>query len=114
MSSPANPLPPNPDLAAAYQQAYDALGTAYWDASDIASKDLLHGTQEAIGDIITALDEDAIAGNTAAFTALNAKVKAVNVQLQEIKDSISTITKNIDTASTVLAAVSKVLSLLPL
>ena len=114
MSSPANSLPANPDLAAAYQQAYDALGTAYWDASDIASKDLLHGTQEAIGDILTALDQDQLAGNTNAFTALNAKVKAVNTQLQEIKDSISIITKNINTASTVLAAASKVLSLLPL
>jgi hypothetical protein len=114
MSSPANPLPPNPDLAAAYQQAYDALGTAYWAASDIDSKDLIHGTQEAIGDILTALDEDQIAGNTDAFIAINAKVKAVNAQLQEIKDSISTITKNINTASTVLAAASKVLSLLPL
>jgi hypothetical protein len=108
------PLPQNPDLTAAYQQAYDALGTAYWDASDLASKDLLHGTQAAIGDIISALDADEIAGNTDAFLALTPKVKAVNDQLKAIEASIKQITKNIDTATTVLAAASKVLSLLPL
>jgi hypothetical protein len=108
------PLPRNPDLAAAYHQAFDALGTAYWDASDVASKDLLHGTQAAIGDILTALDQDQIAGNTDAFIALTPKVKAVNDQLKEIETSIKQITKNIDTAASVLAAASKVLSLLPL
>jgi hypothetical protein len=60
----------NADLAAAYQKTFDALGRAYWDASDIPNKDLIHGTQEAIGDIITAFDEEDLAHNTALFLEL--------------------------------------------
>ena len=115
MNTPAiPPLPQNPDLAAAYQQAFDALGTAYWDASDLASKDLLHGTQQTIGEIITALDEQDLATNTAAFLALTPKIKAVNDQLKQIEASINQITKNIETVSSVLAAASKVLAMLPM
>lgn len=115
MSSPAIPaVLQNPDLVEAYHKIFDALGTAYWDASDIESKDLIHGTQSAIGDIITALDEGQIAANTDAFIAITPKIKAVNDALKSIKDSINKITKNIDTAAAVLAAANKVLSYLPL
>ena len=41
-------------------------------------------------------------------------MKAINDQLKEIEASIKQITKNIDTAAAVMAAASKVLSLLPL
>jgi len=115
MNTPAIPsLPQNPDIAAAYQQAFDALGTAYWDASDPTSKALIRGTKDAIGDIITVLDEQDLATNTAAFLALTPKMKAINDQLKQIEASINQITKNIDTVSSVLAAANKVLSLLPL
>jgi len=114
MSTPPPPKPPPNPPKSAPQPAFDALGAAYWDASDLASKDLLHGTQAAIGELITALDECQIADNTDAFIALTPKMKAVNDQLKEIEASIKQITRNIDTASTVLAAASKVLSLLPL
>jgi hypothetical protein len=108
------PIAQPPDLAMAYEQLYDELGRAYWHATDIESKDLLHGTQAAIGDIITAMDEDELAENTAAFTAMLPKVKAVNDALKEIQDRITRITKDIDTASKVLAAVNKVLTMVPL
>jgi hypothetical protein len=103
----------NPDLAAAYQDTFDALGRAYWDASDIASKDLIHGTQEAIAKIITAIDEQDLASNTALLIKLTPKIKAVNTALEEIKDCITKITKNIDTAADVISTVSKLLSLMP-
>ncbi len=101
----------NPDVAAAYQDVYDELGRAYWEASDVPTKDLIHGTQEAIGDIITAYDEEDLANNTALFLKLTPKIKAANKALQQIKDEISTITKNINTATEVVAAISKVLSI---
>lgn len=114
MSSPSPALPQNGDLLDAYQDAFDALGQAYWDASDLPSKDLLHGTQAAIGNILSALDQDELAGNTEAFLAILPKVKAVNHALDEIKDSISRITKNIDTAASVMSTATRILSLLPL
>lgn len=108
------PVLQNPDLAAAYQEAFDALGRAYWEASDIPNKDLIHGTQEAIGDIITAFDEEDLAHNTALFLELTPKMKAINDALKKVEDSITSITRNIDTAASVVAAVSQVLTLLPL
>lgn len=114
MSTPTTPpILQNPDPGDTYQAAYDALGRAYWEASDIASKDLIHGAQEGIGEILTAIDEQDLANNTPAFIALKPKIDAVNTALQTIKDQINQITKNINTAATVISAVSKVLSLWP-
>lgn len=100
-----------PDIGDAYQETFDALGRAYWDASKIEDKDLIHGTQEAIGDIITAIDEQDLANNTAVFIQLMPKIEAVNSALTTIQSQISNITRNINTASTVLSAISKILSL---
>ncbi len=110
-TAPVPPVLQNTDPATAYQATYDALGQAYWDASDLQSKDLIHGAMEAIGDIITAYDEEDLANNTALFLQLQPKIKAVNKALQQIKDEIAAITKNINTATTVVSAISKVLSL---
>lgn len=113
MGTVSTPVVPNPDPGAAYQAAYDALGRAYWDASDVYSKDLIYGAQQAIGDIVTAFDEKQLVTNTELFVQLTPKIKAINTALKTIKDQITTITKNIDTAGTVLSAISKVLSVYP-
>jgi len=102
---------PNPDPAAAYEDVYDALSKAYWDATDIDSKDRIHGSMEAIADIITAYDEDDLANNTALFLQLTPKIKAVNQALDGIKADITKITKNITTATTVVSAISKLLGI---
>ena len=98
MSTPPSSILQNPDVAATYQAVYDALGRAYWEASDISSKDLVHGAQEALGEIITAIDEQDLANNTNLFIQLQPKIAAVNASLQTIQAQISTITKNINTA----------------
>jgi predicted restriction endonuclease len=113
MSTTPSTLLQNPDPGATYQAAFDALGRAYWDASDIQSKDLIHGAQMAIGDIISAFDDQQLATNTELFIQLTPKIKAINTALTQIQKEISTITKNIDTAATVISAVTKVLSLYP-
>ncbi len=113
MNSTVPPVLQNPDPGATYQAAYDALGRAYWDASDIQSKDLIYGAQQAIGDILTAIDEQQLATNTTLFIQLTPKIKAINAALTEIQKQITTITKNIDTAAIVISAVTKVLSLYP-
>jgi len=113
MSTTPPPNLQNPDVAVSYQNVYDALGKAYWEASDIPSKDQIYGTQEAIGDIITQLDEQGIAQNTNMFVQLQPKIVAVNASLKTIQGEITQITKNINTAATVVSAISKVLSLFP-
>jgi hypothetical protein len=104
----------NPDLGTCYQDVYDALGRAYWEASDIDSKDLIHGVQEEIGEILTAIDEQDLTDATALFAKLGPKITAVNKALDEVKEKINQITKNIATAGKVIAAVTKVLSLWPM
>lgn len=110
----ASSVPPalaNPDNVQAYQDLYDALGRAYWDASDINSKDTIQGVREAVYDIITGLDEAQLEANTAKFLIIVPTIKNANDALKKIQAGISDITKNINTAGTVLAAISKVLSL---
>ena len=113
MGSVSTQLAQNPDPADAYESLFDALGKAYWDATTIENKDLLHGTQEAVGDIITACDEQDLTTNTQLFIQLTPKIKAINTALTEIQSKITKITSNINTASTVIAAISRAMSLFP-
>lgn len=102
-----------PKAADAYQLLYDSLGDAYWEASDISSKDLVYGLQESIGQILTAIDQQDLANNTAVFISLGAQIQATNVSLKKVQDSIDSITKNIQTAGKVMAAIATILSLFP-
>ena len=103
----------NPDPADAYQELFDALGRAYWDASDIDSKDMIHGAQESVGKILTAIDKQDLADNTAIFLHLAPQIQATNAALKKIQRDIDKITKNINTSISVISAISKVLSLFP-
>lgn len=99
--------------AAAYKLLYDSLGDAYWEASDVSAKDTVYGLQESIGEILTAIDEQQLADNTALFAAVGAKIQATNDALKKIQGNIDCITKNIATASKVAGAIATVLSLFP-
>jgi hypothetical protein len=108
-----SPIPvfAQPSAVDAYQAVYDALFRAYWDASDMETKDLIQGARDHVYDIITELNEEDLAKNAAAFAALSAKVKEANVALTTIKDQIGRITKNLSTVSSVVAAITKALQL---
>jgi hypothetical protein len=108
-----SPVLTNPDAVTTYQTLYDLLGRAYWEASDIKAKDTIQGARDAIYDILTDLNRAKLDANTDLFIALQPRIKASNKALSKIKDKISSITKNISTASSVIAAISKVLSLAP-
>ncbi len=103
----------NGSLIASYKQVLDLLSSAYWEASDIDSKDLIYGVEQSIGEIITALDTEQVASLTEQFVALKPKIDATNVALGKIKAEVNQITKNIGTASTLVAGISKVLGMFP-
>ena len=112
-----NPLPANlqpRDLIASYQAILDALSDAYWQASDIPSKDLIYGVEQAIGDIITTLTTAQVENLTRQWIALTPKIAATNTALAQIKAQVDKITKNIGTASTLVSGITKILSLFPL
>jgi len=109
-------LPPtlqNPDPADAYKELYDSLDDAYWEASDINAKDLVHGVETEVGEILDAIVQQQLATNTAAFAALGTKITTTNAGLKKIQAQIDDITKNIATAGKVLGAIGKVLALFP-
>ncbi|WP_035354613.1 hypothetical protein [Edaphobacter aggregans] len=114
-SAPADPaaLPPaldSPAAIEAYQALYDTLGRAYWEASDIDSKDRIQGARDAIYEILTDLNIARLKANTALFLALAPKIKHTNAALDKIKDDIAHITRNITTAASVVAAITRALS----
>jgi chromosome segregation ATPase len=100
-----------PETVDAYQALYDTLGRAYWDASTIDAKDQIQGARESIYDIITQLDEAQLDANTAALLALKPKIDDTNTALEKIKDEIKQITRNLNTAATVISAISDVLAI---
>jgi len=108
-----NPVLDNPDPGDAYQALYDALGSAYWEASDISGKDTIHGLQEAVGALIDEIDQQQLKNNTDVYIKLNAQVLATNAALKDLQTSINSITKNITTAGKVLSSITTVLSLFP-
>jgi hypothetical protein len=101
----------DPDTIAAYRTLYDALGRAYWEASDINSKDVIQGARDAIYDILTDLNIAQLQANTTLFLALIPRVRQVNGALSKIQDDITGITKNINTASSVIASITKILTI---
>lgn len=113
---PASSLPPalrNPDIVEAYKALYDILGRAYWDASDLTAKDTIQGARDHIYEILTDLNRAKLEANTALFLALKSKIDDNNKALDDIREKINSITKNISTASSVIAAIAKVLSIAP-
>ena len=109
------PADPNPalqqaDLGEAYQQVYDLLGTMYWESSELTAKDLIFGAREAIGEIIDQIDEQGLKSNQAAMKALGPRFSATNEALKRIQADVAEITKNVGTAASAVAAISKVLS----
>jgi flagellin-like hook-associated protein FlgL len=109
----APPVLQNPDPADAYRLLYDSLDDAYWEASDIQAKDLVHGVQTEVGEILDAIVHQQLATNTALFAAMGVKIQATNAGLEKIQKDIDHITRNISTAGTVLGAIGKVLALFP-
>jgi hypothetical protein len=109
-------LPPalsNPDTVETYKALYDILGRAYWEASDLNAKDTIQGARDSIYEILTDLNIAKLDANTALFQSLKTKIRDSNKALDDIKDKINNITKNIATASTVIAAITKVISIAP-
>ena len=102
-----------PDLGDAYAALYDILSKMYWEASSIETKDLVHGVMEEVGEIIDELDSADLEQNTAAFVALRGRIGDANKALQKIQHDVAQITKNISTASAAVAAIAKVLALVP-
>ncbi len=98
------------DVQDAYSDLYDALNDAYWAASTIEGKDLLHGLAEAVYDIDSQLNVADVKSRDDEFKQLTTSVGIVNAKLQTLQTEIDGIVHNISVATSVVNATVKVLS----
>lgn len=103
-----------PNAREYYENLFLTLKAAYWEASDIDRKDQVATARDEAYDILTALNQEDLDKNTAAFVALSHTVAITNQALKEIQKDIDKITRNITTGSKVLEAITKVLSIAPM
>ena len=119
MTNPPTPPPPTltlplaPPIRAAYQNLYDAYETDIQNTTDVGALEALNASQLDVGNILTKDDEYRLAANTALYTALLQQINSTNVDLKTLQTQILAITNGISTFANVLAAINKVLSLIP-
>lgn len=97
--------------SAAYLALFNALGDAYWAASDLDAKDQIQGVRDAVHRIITEINQAQLEADTAQLINLTPYVTRTNEALKRLQSDISSIVKRIEVAAEVESAIAKVLSL---
>lgn len=104
---------PSADLRDAYQSVYDALAALYWSAPDTQSKDLVFAARERVGQLIDALNQKQLAGNTETLAVLQSRLQAANAALATIQSDIHSLTADLGIAKNVVDAISLALAFIP-
>ena|SRR5437868_6535696 len=94
-----------------YETLFNALGDAYWAASDLNAKDQIQGARDAVHRILTDINKAQFENDTAQLVNLSPYVTKTNEALKDLQTDISKIVKKIEVASEVESAIAKVLSL---
>ena len=94
-----------------YETLFNALGDAYWAASDLNAKDQIQGARDAVHKILTNIHRAQLEKDTAQLVTLSPYVTKTNDALKDLQTDISKIVKKIEVASEVESAIAKVLSL---
>jgi hypothetical protein len=106
-------IPLRPDLKAAYQDLYNKIQAAIDSTMDAATVQALNPQLYEIDQLLTKNDEYTISSDTAIFQALKTQIDSVNQGLTKLRGEIDSISSHFAMAGTVIAAVDKVLSLIP-
>lgn len=120
MSKPPPPPPPGPveiplptELRQAYDDLYDTIEAAIEGTKDSAVLEALNARQADVDDVLTKDDMYRLNADTDLFNALCQQIKDTNEGLEELQKQISSIAAGFNEAGQVLAAINKVLSLIP-
>lgn len=106
-------LPLTQEQRDAYQNLYDQYETSIESTTDVSLLESLNASQD---DVAGVLDKDAeyrLAANTALYQALLQQINTTNDNLKKLKAEIQTIASDISTFSKILAAIDKLLPLIP-
>lgn len=106
-------LPLTAEQRAAYQDLYTKYEAAIESTADVGLLTSLNASQS---DVEAVLDKDAeygLAANTALYQALLLQINTTNSNLKKLKIQIQAIASGISTFSEILAAIDKLLPLIP-
>lgn len=112
--SPATPsLPLSDELRAAYQDLYDKLEAATESTTDVAALEALNAAMPQVDEVLTGDRIYRLQANTAVCEALLQQITATNNQLQQLQQQVASVASHFSEAGDIIAAVSKVFSVLP-
>lgn len=106
-------LPLSTELRSAYKDLYDAIEAAIETSRDTAVLEALNARQADVDNVLTKDDMYRLHQNTELFLALRQQIDDTNEGLEELKERISSIAAGFSEAGQVLAAINKVLTLIP-
>jgi hypothetical protein len=111
--TPAPTIPLTPDLRAAYEDLYDKYETAIENTRDPGVSEALQASQLDVEDILTKDDLYQFEADTALYAALLQQITTTNTNLATLKTQIEALTSHVSTFGDILAAITKVLTLVP-
>ena len=120
MSTPKTPAMPGPvtvplssDIRQAYEDLSASIETAIETTRDTAVLEALNPMQGQVDAVLTKDDMYQLEANTKLFNALQQQIRDTNRGLQKLQQQIGSIAAGFSEAGQVLAAVDKVLTLVP-
>jgi hypothetical protein len=117
-TSPSNPpasptIPLSDAIRAAYDDLYNKLEAEYQSSSDDTVREAIGPVRDNVGNVLTKDDLYKFEANTALFSALLQQINDTNSGLKTLQGQIEATASHFATASDILGAIGKVLSLFP-
>lgn len=104
-------IPLSPEVRAAYQNLYDKMQAALDSTMDLATIEALNAALPGVDEILTKDDMYRMSQDTAIFDALQEQISETNSDLKTLQAQIASIASHFAMAGDILAAISKVLTL---
>jgi hypothetical protein len=120
-SQPLNPagtpgapsIPLTPEQRAAYRDLYEQLEIAIENSNDPGVHGTLLTAQQNVENVIYNDDQYRFQANTALYDTLAGQISDTNTQLKTLQTQIQAVSAGVSTFASILAAVDKVLTLVP-
>jgi ribosome maturation factor RimP len=106
-------IPLTPDVRAAYQDLYTKMQAALDNTMDAAVIEALNVSQPQVDRILKQDDEYKLSADTNIFAALQQQISDTNKGLKTLQDQISSVASHIAMAGDIIAAINKVITLIP-
>jgi len=106
-------IPLSSEVRNAYEDLYDSIEAAIEGTSDTAVLEALNPMQFQVDDVLTKDDLYKLEANTKLFNALRQQISDTNQGLKKLQQQIGSIAAGFSQAGQVLAAIDKVLTLIP-